>query len=364
MLGECQSKCENISGVPLRPDVAKLLNQVYLAKGAHGTTAIEGNTLSEEEVLRQVQGKPDLLPGKEYLKRETDNIIQESNRMLSVILKRGALTLSPDRIREINKTVLKGLDLADEVEPGVIRRHAVGVMNYRGAPAEDCGFLLKRLCDWLNGPDFEPKSGLGRIHLAILKAVIAHLYIEWIHPFGDGNGRTGRLVEVQILLAAGVPSPACYLLSDHYNLTRKEYLSHLRAASESGGDTLPFVSYALAGLLEGLRNQLAYIRKLHMEVAWMNYVHEHFLHLHGKAAQRQKALLLDLSDKKSPVLISEIDQISPRIAKAYAKLHPRTALRDVESLEEKGLLLREGKSVYANQNLIASFLPLKATLES
>src|SRR4051812_8598473 len=57
MLGECQSKCENISGVPLRPDIAKLLNQVYLAKGAHGTTAIEGNTLSEEEVLRQVQGR-------------------------------------------------------------------------------------------------------------------------------------------------------------------------------------------------------------------------------------------------------------------------------------------------------------------
>src|SRR5437773_1002279 len=62
MLGECQSKCENISGVPLRPDVAKLLGQVYLAKGAHGTTAIEGNTLSEEEVLRQVQGKLEIQP--------------------------------------------------------------------------------------------------------------------------------------------------------------------------------------------------------------------------------------------------------------------------------------------------------------
>ena len=47
MLGEAQSKVDHIAGVPLRPDVARELHRVYLAKGAHATTAIEGNTLSE-----------------------------------------------------------------------------------------------------------------------------------------------------------------------------------------------------------------------------------------------------------------------------------------------------------------------------
>src|SRR5258707_13302465 len=63
VLGECQSKCEHISGVPLPPAVASQLHAVYLAKGAWGTTAIEGNTLSEQEVLQRVRGKLQLAPG-------------------------------------------------------------------------------------------------------------------------------------------------------------------------------------------------------------------------------------------------------------------------------------------------------------
>jgi Fic family protein len=363
MLGECKSKCENISAVPLRPDIAKKLNQVYLAKGAWGTTSIEGNTLSEEEVLLHVQGKLEVPPSKEYLKQEIDNIIKEANRMLGVISNRETLVVSPERIKELNNIVLERLELAPEVEPGKIRQHSVGVMGYRGAPAEDCGYLLARLCDWLNGPDFEPKAGLGPVHMAILKAITAHLYVEWIHAFGDGNGRTGRLLEVQILLASGIPAPACHLFSDHYNLTRREYLTQLQAASQSGGDIVPFMSYALGGFLQGLVEQLAYIRKLHMEVTWLNYVHEYFLHRPGKGSDRMKKLLIDIFNKDAPVPVSEIDQASPGLAKVYGNMHPRTLMRDLEALRESGLLIREGKTVRANKDLIASFLPVKAITE-
>jgi len=359
-LGECQSKCEHIAGVPLRPDIAQILHSVYLAKGVWGTTAIEGNTLSEEEVLKHVQGKLEVPPSKEYLKQEIDNILQESNRMLKRILEGTPLTLSPERIQEINKIVLNGLSLEKGVIPGEIRTYPVGVMTYKGAPAQDCTYLISRLCDWLNSPDFEPRSGLGSVHMAILKAMIAHLYIEWIHPFGDGNGRTGRLIEVQILLEAGVPSPAGHLLSNHYNQTRKDYLAQLKVASESGGEVIPFLSYALTGFLEGLRGQLAYIRKLQMEVAWLNYVHDAFRDQSTKAAHRQKSLLLDVFAKEEPVLISALDQLSPRLAKAYAGMHPRTPMRDVEALESRGLLIRDGKMVTANAALIAQFLPIRA----
>lgn len=53
MLGEAASKCEHIAGVPLRPSVAQELHRLYLAKGALATTAIEGNTLTENEVLQR-----------------------------------------------------------------------------------------------------------------------------------------------------------------------------------------------------------------------------------------------------------------------------------------------------------------------
>jgi Fic family protein len=58
--------------------------------------------------------------------------------------------------------------------------------------------------------------------MALMKAILTHLYIAWIHPFGDGNGRTARLAELQILLAAGMPMPASHLLSNHYNTTRTD----------------------------------------------------------------------------------------------------------------------------------------------
>ncbi len=59
---------------------------------------------------------------------------------------------------------------------------------------------------------------------AALSAILAHLYIAWIHPFGNGNGRLARLIEVQILSESGVvPLVATNLLSDHYNKTRSAY---------------------------------------------------------------------------------------------------------------------------------------------
>src|SRR5437016_4762804 len=360
-LGECHSKCEHIAGVPLRPDVAKILHSVYLAKGIGGTTAIVGNTLSEAEVLKHVEGKLEVPPSKEYLKQEIDNILQEQNRMLDRVAHQKTLPVSVPRLRELNKVVLRGLALEDNVVPGEIRTYSVGVMNYQGAPWNECEYLLSTLCDWLNGKDFEPCAGLSAGHMAILKAIIGHLYIEWIHAFGDGNGRTGRLLEVQILLFSGVPAPACQLLSNHYNQTRKTYLAQLRAASESGGNIIPFIGYALEGFLEGLREQLAYIRKLQMDVAWINFVHEVFGRENTKAAGRQKHLLLDLSEKQGPVDIADIDHLSPRLAKAYAGMNPRTLVRDVEVLEQRQFIVRDGKTIRANTALIAQFLPIRAS---
>lgn len=358
-LGECKSKCEHIAGVPLRPDISHILHQVYLAKGIGGTTAIEGNTLSESEVLRHIQGKLQVPPSKEYLKQEIDNILEEQNGMLERVAKGEPLILSMQRIKDINKIVLRKLTLEEGVVPGEIRTYSVGVMTYQGAPWDECEYLLEKLCNWLNGTDFDPKAGLSEEHMAILKAIIAHLYIEWIHPFGDGNGRTGRLVEVQILLACGMPAPACQLLSNHYNQTRREYLTHLKAASESGGNIIPFISYALNGFLEGLREQLAYIRRLQMEVAWVNYVHEQFGRDKTKGSQRQKHVLLAIFEKNE-IDLAHVESLSPQVAKAYAAMHPRTILRDIEILEKRGFILKDGKKIRANLALIAQFLPVCA----
>jgi len=90
---------------------------------------------------------------------------------------------------------------------------------------------------------------------AIIKAVVAHPYFVLIHPYGNGNGRTARLIEWRTLDAAGIATPATHLLSNHYNLTRTRYYQMLDRASLVG-DTTPFFEYAIEGFMDQLEEQL------------------------------------------------------------------------------------------------------------
>jgi hypothetical protein len=117
LLGEAQSKCEHVAGVPLLPGVAEHLHQVFLAKGVLATTAIEGNTLTEEEVLRRLEGKLELPPSKQYLGQEIDNIVEACNRIANQIFTDASTALNVEDIKEYNRLVLKRLPLNEDVVP-------------------------------------------------------------------------------------------------------------------------------------------------------------------------------------------------------------------------------------------------------
>jgi Fic family protein len=353
MLGECQSMCGRIASVPLRPDTAVRLHRIYLAKGALATTAIEGNTLSENEVLRHLEGKLELPPSRKYLAREIDNIVEASNRMLREISEGVVPDLCPDRIRELNRLALSGLEVDEGVVPGELRFHSALVGRYRGAPAEDCAHLLEKLCAWISGPGFSGGNDL-RITNAIIKAALAHLYLSWIHPFGDGNGRTARLVEFRILISSGVPAVSTHLLSNHYNLTRTEYYRQLDRAGKSG-DVVPFIQYVVQGFLDGLRQQLEVIRELQREVTWRDYIHEFFRNVTSESDIRRRHLILDLSPGGKPVPLSGIPLVSTRLAQVYATKNERTLLRDLEFLIGAGLVEKGKEGYRAKREVILGF---------
>lgn len=354
-LGEAQARCEDIAGTPLEPEVQKLLLQVYLAKGAHATTAIEGNTLSEEQVKKRIEGQLTLPASQEYLGKEIDNIIIGYNEIKDTLLKGGETLCTTEEIKKFNKIVLQGLNLAEEVVPGHIREHSVGVARYLAAPAEDCEYLLNKLCPWLDQVEFAPPDNL--IAFGLIKAIIAHLYIAWIHPFADGNGRTARLLELKILLSHSVPAVAAHLLSNHYNLTRNEYYKNLDYASRSGGDIIPFIQYAIQGFLDGLKEQLKYIRDQQMKITWRNYIYDVFKNKSGNTNERRRKLVLDLSEFKKAVPLKEIRHISTRIAEHYANKTDRTILRDLNALMEIDLVQYKDNGFLAKTQVIEAFLP-------
>ena len=363
MLGECQSKCDHLAGVPLQHAVAQELHTIYLAKGVQATTAIEGNTLSEEQVRQQIEHTLELPPSQKYLQQEIDNIIRACDQITGNTLRSQELSCSTTQIKEFNRLVLKDLDLDEGVVPGEVSRHMVGVGRYRGAPREDCDHLLERLTEWLNSDDFAPKEPL-HIGMAIIKAIVAHLYLAWIHAFGDGNGRTARLLEFKILLASGVPQPATQLLSNFYNQTRVEYYRQLDYASKSGGDVMRFLTYAVRGFRDGLREQIERVRQQQLEVAWINYVHQLFKNKDGQASTRRRKLILDLSPREEPVPLDGLRDVSGRMAAAYADKTRKTVARDVNILCEMGLLRKTADGYRTNKEIVMAFLPAKVNADA
>lgn len=360
LLGEAASKASHIAGVPLAPKVAKELHTIFLAKGARATTAIEGNTLTEEQVKAQVEGKLSLPPSQKYLQQEVQNIIDSCNWLLDDLKANGAREITAEFCCDLNRRVLHGLDLEEGVEAGKIRRYSVMVGNvYRGAPPEDCEFLLERLCESLQ--QTKAVNEHEARETAILKALFAHIYLALIHPFGDGNGRTARLLEFYILLQHGFPSPTGQLLSNHYNLTRAQYYSELDRISKTGGEVQSFVAYALQGFVDGLKEQIDIIRDEQLTVAWENYVYGQF---HGKkspADARRRELVLQLGADGKMVKNSDVMGLSPRLAKEYAGKTERTLSRDLNVLIEMGLIKRHpGHQISARSEIIKAFLPWSA----
>jgi Fic family protein len=143
ILGEIRSKCEHIAGIPLNQKTADQLYQLALTRGINATTAIEGNTLTEEQVRQRIEGRLKLPTSQEYLGTEVDNILKACNTILDSIIKGKPADLAASLIADFNRLVLTGLPLPDKVVPGEIRAYFVGVGSYPGAPAEDCAFLLE-----------------------------------------------------------------------------------------------------------------------------------------------------------------------------------------------------------------------------
>lgn len=357
-LGEAESKCAHLAGSPLRPDVALKLHRVYLSKGIHGTASIEGNTLSENEVLARMDGELELPPSREYLGREIDNIVGACNDIVNDVVAGRPLELTPERVASFNFKILDGLPVDPDTVPGQIRTHSVGVARYRGAPSGDCEFLLNRLCKWLDDVGNDCTGDLGFTG-AVLKAILAHLYIAWIHPFGDGNGRTARLIEFQLMIQAGVPVPAAHLLSDHYNRTRDMYYRELDLTSRGDFAIEGFLHYAMQGFVDELREQLSDIREMQRDATWQNYVHDVFQDQETPAKRRQRHLVLDLP-KGKVVPVGKIRSVSTRIAEEYAGKTSKSITRDLNAIQKLGLIRRRRDGVIANRALIEAFLPIRA----
>src|SRR5580692_10494875 len=108
ILGEARSKCEHLAGAPLKPALAQQLYQVTLVKGALATTAIEGNTLTEDQAMGILKGTYKAPPSRQYQEQEVRNLLDALDGVQNQIVGGRKIRITRDLICNFNQQVLKG----------------------------------------------------------------------------------------------------------------------------------------------------------------------------------------------------------------------------------------------------------------
>lgn len=156
------------------------------------------------------------------------------------------LPLSLRLLREVHEKLMIGVR-GERHHPGEYRTYQNWLANDPRAPIEEATYVppplpemrksLNDLEGFLYTEDLSP----------LIMAALAHYQFEAIHPFGDGNGRVGRLLISLFLHARGLlPQPLLYL-SAYFERTRSEYYDRLLRVS-THGDWIGWLRYFLDGV--------------------------------------------------------------------------------------------------------------------
>jgi fido (protein-threonine AMPylation protein) len=213
---------DNLGGLPRAVEADQILRQIWI-DDVHNSTAIEGNTMTRAQVAdlverRQTSG--DLIENLdiEGYARAADWAYQQAREAIGVPV----ATLS-----EIHKLAV---GLAWEVEPPATRDRPgtwrTGGVRIRAVQVPMPAMIPSELDDWSRST-----RDLAAQH-PIVHAARHHAWLERIHPFVDGNGRTGRLVLNFMLVQNGYP-PAVILATQ-----RRRYLDTLQLADTGNPNPL------------------------------------------------------------------------------------------------------------------------------
>jgi Fic family protein len=202
----------------------------------YSSLAIEGNTLSIDEVTAVIQGKT--VAGKQEDIKEVKNAYEAYDKIM---------TYNPYSIKDFlkaHKLMTEGLIS----ESGKFRSGDVGVFDrgvavHIGARPQFVPQLMGDLLGWAKKSALHP----------VLKSAVLHYEIETIHPFADGNGRMGRLWQT-LLLAKWNPIFALLPMESVLYENREQYYAAIEKARKDN-DSGAFIEFTLFAILDIIKRQ-------------------------------------------------------------------------------------------------------------
>lgn len=200
----------------------------YVRKEALLSSQIEGTQSSLSDLLLFEMQEAPGVPIDDV--EEVSNYVAALNHGLERL--RGGFPMSLRLVREIHAVLLRGGRGANKT-PGEFRRTQNWIGGRTPAMASFVPPPPERLAECLD--DFERFLHTPGEHMpSLVKAALAHLQFETIHPFNDGNGRLGRLLITLILCEDGVLAEPSLYLSLYFKTRRGEYYAQLDRVRRTG----------------------------------------------------------------------------------------------------------------------------------
>ena len=337
----------------LPPHWREQLDRLNRIRAVHGTTALEGNPLSEDEVGYQLDHLAEAEAQAESLSKEQVQILNAGRAqewVRSRFLADGPPLGMTDLLR-MHEMLTAGSDERDNA-PGRLRTHPVVVGTpalggvHRGAPPADLERLMGGFLEFVNSRRVAAQH-------PVVRSLLAHFFLVTLHPFGDGNGRVSRLVEAGILFQGGYNVHGFYGLSNYFYRRGDDYKLLLQQSrQEQPFDLNAFVEFGVTGFAAELTGINNFIKARLNRVIYRETLvraHNQRVGVRRRAINQREYGLLDFllqqtepsdpfsGEASKRVTLHDLLQ-EPYIRAMYRNVTRRTFSRELTRLAEAGFI--------------------------
>ncbi len=289
---------------------------------------------------------------------EIENIVTTHDSIYKALTESGYKDESAKEVVDYRSAIWRGYEIIKKKEfistnilvelQGMIEHNNAGIRKTTGTklinsktneviytpPQEETEIrdLLKNLEDYINEKDNEIDP--------LVKMALIHYQFESIHPFYDGNGRTGRILNVLYLVLNNLLDSPILYLSNYINKTKDEYYKLFKEFRENNNYE-DWIIYILKGIKETSEKTILLIRQLQLMIE-------------GYQEEFKTLLPKIYSEEILDSLFFEVYTRIPYIEKR-CNVTRQTAATYLNSLVEVGLLEYEKvgrESIYKNTRLI------------
>jgi Fic family protein len=300
---------ERIAAATIQVPWIPALQKDTRARNTHASTAIEGNPLTLEQVRAVEEGRA--LPA--VTERARREVVNYFAALRHIEKHAGKKSITNEDILRLHKIIAGRV--MDQGEAGRYRTLRVRVGPYTPPPPELVSGLMFELLEWWNKE--------SRSLSPVLSSAIIHYQFEAIHPFADGNGRTGRALALWELYRRGFDTHHIYSVDEYYWEGRPRYYAALQAVPQQGEDLTSWLEYTADGLL------------LTLERVWQRIQHL-------SAGSKGGRLVLRPKQEQLLRLLREKGSLSPKEIWEGVGVSKQGAMDLLRPLMEAGLVKREG----------------------